>query len=85
MYKAPKGIINNPAVKECDYGLDGGAEKRHDVLLGDGWWFTWGQSYDVGVDTSATIREYNGDFTKTGFFNTVKEFNDAVPVKFREK
>ena len=66
-YKAPKGISEHVAVAECDSGHAGGADRKHDVLLKHGYRFKWGS-------------EFEEDWTRTGFFNSVAEFKAAEPV-----
>lgn len=63
-YKAPKGIINHPGVKECDSGYEGGSDYKHDVLLKAGWSFNNGRMAGC----------------LTGFFHTVADFKQAEPI-----
>ena len=64
-YRAPKAILNHPAVAECDSGYDGGSDYKHDVLLKDDWQFTRG-------------RMAGG---RCGFFHTVRDFFEARPER----
>lgn len=71
-FKAPKAIKDHPGVEECVSGEAGGAPKKYDVWMKDGWHFLGLDGFDEPCD--ATRRQ--------GFFNTVAEFKDALPHKF---
>ena len=65
-YKAPKGIIDHPAVETCEFGPDSGVEDyKHDVWLKDGWKFKYGRMAGC----------------QGGHFNSVGDFKHAEPVK----
>jgi hypothetical protein len=64
-YRAPKGIAAHPGVLECDDGVGGGSDYRHDVLLREGWQFKRGRMAGC----------------RTGFFHTVADFRDAEPER----
>jgi len=64
-YRAPKGIVDHPAVLECDSGYDGGSDYKHDVLLKEGWVFSLGRM----------------EGCRTGFFHTVKDFKMCEPIR----
>ncbi len=66
MYRAPKTILNHPGVLECDSAEAGGADPEdytHDVLLQQGWEFTFGRMTGC----------------RTGMFKTVADFRQAAP------
>ena len=66
--KAPKTIVNHPAVKECEYGPSIGFEEyKHAVYLKEGWVFKRGRMEGI----------------RSGNFNTVKDFLRAEPVKVK--
>ena len=65
-YKAPKGIINHPAVEEClDADAQGCDGYKHDVFLKEGWVFKNGRT--------SGCRGCN--------FSTVADFRYAEPIK----
>lgn len=66
-YKAPKAIINHPAVLSCTSALDEGADEyRHYIELKDGWVMPRGHRNEGGAST---------------FCNKVSDFTDWQPVR----
>lgn len=65
-FKAPKGIVNHPAVAEClDAKAQGFEGYKYDVMLKPGW------TFDLGIMGGC----------QSGRFNTVADFNWANPVQ----
>lgn len=65
MYRAPKTILNHPAVEECSSGEAGGSDYKHDVFLREGWAFENGRMAGC----------------RTGMFHTVADFKFANPER----
>lgn len=72
MRALPKGISNHPGVLDADLE-DGGFGLMVDVILKDDWHF-------AGLDDNAPY--WDDHSRRTGFFNTLKEFKEALPTQY---